>query len=154
MGKHIYLADSFWIIWGLWTHNVFERFILRTLLIFIGSIFSSDHASGTDHWMAQRLTSIAMIPLTFIFFIFFFLNYGSDYEQVRFFFSKPFINILTIAFFVVNALHLKQGLEVVIEDYISKGVNRTRLKFINSVVCVMIGSFSTLALLSLHFNFT
>ena len=100
---------------------------MRTLLIFIGSIFSSDHASGTDHWMAQRLTSIAMIPLTFIFFVFFFLNYGSDYEQVRFFFSKPFINILTIAFFVVNALHLKQGLEVVIEDYISEIKSRAFL---------------------------
>ena len=152
MGKHIYLAHSVWIIWGQWVDIVFKSFILRTLLIFIGSIFSSDHASGTDHWMAQRLTSIAMIPLTLIFFIFFFLNYGSDYEQVRIFFAKPLINMLSIAFFAVTALHLKQGLEVVIEDYISKGVNRSRLKFINSAVCMIIGSFSTLALLSLYFT--
>tara|TARA_B100000575_G_C22894893_1_gene520567 strand:+ start:42 stop:506 length:465 start_codon:yes stop_codon:yes gene_type:complete len=152
MGKHIYLADSVWIIWSQWADIVFKSFILRTLLIFIGSIFSSDHASGTDHWMAQRLTSIAMIPLTLIFFIFFFLNYGSDYEKVRIFFAKPLINMLSIAFFAVTALHLKQGLEVVIEDYISKGINRSRLKFINSAVCMIIGSFSTLALLSLYFT--
>ena len=126
---------------------------MRTLLIFIGSIFSSDHASDRS-LDCSKINLDSYDSINLIFFIFFFLNYGSDYEQVRFFFSKPFINILTIAFFVVNALHLKQGLEVVIEDYISEGVNRTRLKFINSVVCVMIGSFSTLALLSLHFNFT
>ena len=124
---------------------------MRTIIIFVSSIFSTDHGKGTNHWLAQRITSVAMLPLTCLFFVFFFINFGSDYDQVRSYFTKPFVNTLTIIFFLVTALHIKQGLEVVIEDYISGKETRKKTKFINTIFCVLIAISSTFSLLSLYF---
>ena len=124
---------------------------MRTIIILVNSIFSTDHEKGTDHWVAQRVTSVAMLPMTCLFFVFFFINFGLEYTQVRSYFTQPIVNSLTIIFFLVTALHLKQGLEVVIEDYISDTVTRKKIKTINSVFCILIALSSTCALLSLYF---
>ena len=124
---------------------------MRTIIILVNSIFSTDHEKGTDHWVAQRVTSVAMLPMTCLFFVFFFINFGLEYTQVRSYFTQPIVNSLTIIFFLVTALHLKQGLEVVIEDYISDIGTRKKIKTINSVFCILIALSSTCALLSLYF---
>ena len=124
---------------------------MRTIIILVNSIFSTDHEKGTDHWVAQRVTSVAMLPMTCLFFVFFFINFGLEYTQVRSYFTQPIVNSLTIIFFLVTALHLKQGLEVVIEDYISDTGTRKKIKTINSVFCILIALSSTCALLSLYF---
>ena len=103
---------------------------MRTIIILVNSFFSTDHVKGTDHWLAQRITSVAMLPLTCLFFVFFFVNFGLDYDKVRSYFTKPFVSTLTIIFFLTTALHLKQGLEVVIEDYISDIGARKKFKTI------------------------
>ena len=124
---------------------------MSTIIILINSIFSTDHVKGTDHWLAQRVTSLAMLPLTCIFFIFFFMNFGLEYDQVRSYFTQPFVNTLTIVFLLVTSLHVKQGLEVVIEDYISEKGKRNKIKVINTTVCILMALSSTVSLLSLYF---
>ena len=124
---------------------------MSTLIILINSIFSTDHVKGTDHWLAQRITSLAMLPLTCIFFIFFFMNFELEYDQVRSYFTQPFVNTLTIVFLLVTSLHVKQGLEVVIEDYISEKGKRNKIKVFNTTVCILMALSSTVSLLSLYF---
>ena len=124
---------------------------MRTLKLLVNSIFSNEHEKGTDHWLAQRITSVAMLPLTGLFFLFFFLNFGLEYEQVRSYFTQPFVNTLTIIFFWVTSLHVKQGLEVIIEDYISQRSARRKIKVVNTIFCVLIALSSTFALLFLYF---
>ena len=73
---------------------------------------------GTGHWWSQRLTSIALIPLTLLF-IFPFANaLGGDFETVRAVYGHPFHAIVAILFIIVTAIHLQQGLQVVLEDYV------------------------------------
>ena len=124
---------------------------MSTLIVLINSIFSTDHVKGTDHWLAQRITSLAMLPLTCIFFIFFFMNFELEYDQVRSYFTQPFVNTLTIVFLLVTSLHVKQGLEVVIEDYISEKGKRNKIKVFNTTVCILMALSSTVSLLSLYF---
>ena len=124
---------------------------MRTLKLLVTSLFSNEHEKGTDHWLAQRITSVAMLPLTGLFFLFFFLNFGLAYDQVRSYFTQPSVNTLTIIFFWVTSLHVKQGLEVIIEDYISQRSLRKKIKIANTIFCVLIALSSTFALLFLYF---
>ena len=124
---------------------------MKTLSFFINALFNVDHQKGTDHWLGQRITSVAMLPFVALFFIFFLMNYGSSYEEVKNYFSNPIMNGLTILFFILIFLHLKQGLEVVIEDYISERLTREIFLKVNTVLCSVMGLLAVLALLSIYF---
>ena len=56
---------------------------MKKLSFFINALFNGDHQKGTDHWLGQRITSVAMLPFVALFFIFFLMNYGSGYEEVK-----------------------------------------------------------------------
>jgi succinate dehydrogenase / fumarate reductase membrane anchor subunit len=73
---------------------------------------------GTGHWWSQRLTSIALIPLTLLFIFPFAASLGGSFEAVRATYASPFNAIVAILFIGVSFHHLQQGLQVVIEDYV------------------------------------
>ncbi|PKP83649.1 MAG: succinate dehydrogenase, hydrophobic membrane anchor protein [Alphaproteobacteria bacterium HGW-Alphaproteobacteria-2] len=74
--------------------------------------------SGTSHWWEQRITSVALVVLTPLFVIPFAYNLGEGYDRALAAYSHPFNAITAIAFIVTAFLHLYQGLQVVIEDYV------------------------------------
>ena len=53
---------------------------------------------GTGHWWSQRLTSIALVPLTLFFIFPFARNLGADFETVRATYANPFNAIVAILF--------------------------------------------------------
>jgi len=73
---------------------------------------------GTDHWWHQRLTAIALVPLTLLFIFPFARNLGGTFEQVRASYAHPFNAIVAILFLIVACIHFRQGVQVVIEDYV------------------------------------
>ena len=74
--------------------------------------------SGTDHWWAQRLTALALIPLVIWFVISMIVVTGADHEGALAFISSP-INAVLLTLLIVAVFHHGQlGLQVVIEDYI------------------------------------
>ena len=75
---------------------------------------------GTSHWWSQRLTSLALVPLTFFFLFPFARALGSDWETVIELYSTPLHAIMAILFLAVGFRHLQQGLQVVIEDYVHR----------------------------------
>ncbi len=78
---------------------------------------------GTGHWWNQRLTSIALVPLTLLFIFPFAGALGGDFETARAVYGNAFNAIVAILFIIVLAIHLQQGLQVVIEDYVhGKGI--------------------------------
>ena len=151
MGKSIKLVYYNWVNSFKWLNNLFFGELMGKLSIFFNVLFKGDHQKGTDHWLGQRITSVVMVPFVVLFSIFFLMNYGSGYEEVKNYFLNPMINGLTIIFFIIIFLHLKQGLEVVIEDYISQ--KRTREIFLkaNTALCSCMGLLGVLSLLSIYF---
>ncbi len=123
---------------------------MKKLTIFFSVLLSKDHKRGTDHWLGQRVTSVAMLPLTILFLIFFLMNYESSHEQAKNYFSNPFINGFSIVFFIITFLHLKQGLEVIIEDYISEKRRREIFLIVNTVFCSLIGLLGVVSLFLVH----
>ena len=151
MGKSIKLVYYNWVNSFEWLNNLFFGELMGKLSIFFNVLFKGDHQKGTDHWLGQRITSVVMVPFVVLFSIFFLMNYGSGYEEVKNYFLNPMINGLTIIFFIIIFLHLKQGLEVVIEDYISQKLTREIFLKANTVLCSCMGLLGVLSLLSIYF---
>ena len=75
---------------------------------------------GSHHWWMQRLTAIALIPLTVWFAISIISIVGADHAAVVNWFSSPVISIFMILFVSPMVYHSTLGVQVVIEDYIHK----------------------------------
>ena len=107
---------------------------------------------GTGHWWSQRLTSIALIVLTPLFVFPFARQLGHDFEAVRAIFSRPFPAIVTMLLMIVTFLHLQQGLQVVIEDYVHDKALRTACLLANTLFCWALGLTGIFAVAKLAFS--
>jgi succinate dehydrogenase / fumarate reductase membrane anchor subunit len=90
--------------------------------------------AGTGHWWAQRLTSVALVPLVLLFLFPFARSLGAPYEVVRATYAHPFNAIVAILLILVGFLHLQQGVQVVIEDYVHDKAARTALLLANTLL--------------------
>jgi succinate dehydrogenase / fumarate reductase membrane anchor subunit len=74
--------------------------------------------AGSHHWWAQRLTSIALVPLT-LWFIFSVIHLaGASHQDVIDWLSAPVTLGLMLALIIATFHHMQLGLQVVIEDYV------------------------------------
>jgi succinate dehydrogenase / fumarate reductase membrane anchor subunit len=74
---------------------------------------------GFSHWWWQRLTAIALIPLTLWFLYSLTCLVGADYSTVVNWLSAPMNAAIMLVFVVTALFHGQTGLQVVIEDYVS-----------------------------------
>ena len=74
---------------------------------------------GVEHWWLQRLTAIALIPLSIYAIAAFFTNevYG-DFDNAVAWLSSPFAAVFMIMFLIAGFHHAASGVQVVIEDYV------------------------------------
>ncbi len=80
--------------------------------------------SGTEHWWMERLTSVALVPLT-LWFVYATLHLSRlPRAAVAHWAGNPINAALLVALVLVTFRHLLLGLQVVIEDYVH--VERTR----------------------------
>jgi len=83
---------------------------------------------GVHHFWLQRVSAIALIPLTVLFVFPFASALGSGYEAVRATYQSTWNAVIAISFVIVCLWHLKLGLQVIIEDYVhSKPLKLTLL---------------------------
>jgi succinate dehydrogenase / fumarate reductase membrane anchor subunit len=73
---------------------------------------------GTHHWIWQRLTAIALVPLSLWFVFSVIAQSGASYEEVIAWVETPLVAILLAVFLATLFHHSQLGLQVVIEDYI------------------------------------
>ena len=80
--------------------------------------------AGAAHWWAQRITSIALIPLTLWFLCAMIRMIGATREDVVFWMAGPLPIVLMIALVIATFYHLQLGLQIVIEDYVTNDALR------------------------------
>ena len=74
--------------------------------------------SGTEHFWNQRLTALANVPLM-LFSVWLVISLvGADRAQMVATFANPFITGFAILAIVSASIHMRLGLQVVIEDYV------------------------------------
>jgi succinate dehydrogenase / fumarate reductase membrane anchor subunit len=89
---------------------------LQTPLKRVRGLGSAKH--GTHHFIVQRITALALIPLgIWIVFVGLALMHA-DYAHARAMLHHPFAAVWLAAFVVAAFWHAQLGLQVVIEDYV------------------------------------
>jgi succinate dehydrogenase / fumarate reductase, membrane anchor subunit len=73
---------------------------------------------GTHHFWHQRLTAIALVPLSLWFIVSLICVMDASHTQVIEWIKAPYVTTLLIALIFVLLYHTKLGLQTVIEDYI------------------------------------
>jgi len=74
--------------------------------------------AGAAHWWGQRLTSLALLPLTLWFLCAMVRMTGATREDLVSWMAGPLPIVLMIALVIATFHHMQAGLQVVIEDYI------------------------------------
>ena len=78
--------------------------------------------SGAEHWWAQRVSAVALVPLTLWFVASIISHTGSDHASFVTWLRTPAAMILTILLLIFLFHHTALGLQVVIEDYVHSDV--------------------------------
>jgi succinate dehydrogenase / fumarate reductase membrane anchor subunit len=107
--------------------------------------------SGVAHWWAQRVSAVALVPLTLWFAASIIAQSGSDYAAFLAWLRSPLTMGAMILLLIALFQHTALGLQVVIEDYV-----HSRGKFA-AVVAVRLGCYAlatggVVAILSIAFG--
>ncbi len=94
---------------------------------------------GVGHFISQRVTSIALIPLSILFVLPFGYNLGAGYDRVIEAYSHPINALIAILFIITTFTHLRLGLQMVIEDYVDGKFARVTLLLGNTLFCWLFG---------------
>jgi succinate dehydrogenase / fumarate reductase membrane anchor subunit len=74
--------------------------------------------TGTSHFWLQRMTAVANIPLTIAFVAIVLVLARRDYAQAMALVSQPLVALLLIGFMLSAVIHMRLGMQVIIEDYV------------------------------------
>ena len=108
--------------------------------------------SGTHHWWAERLTSIALIPLT-IWFVFAALHLvGRPRVDVAHWAANPINATLAAALVIATFHHTQLGLQVVVEDYIHEERMKMPLLLGIKALAFLLGLASLVSIFKLAFT--
>ena len=75
--------------------------------------------AGTSHWWMQRITAVALIPLTFWAIIFLDSCLNAPYQETVAWLASPLNTVFVVSWILFVFYHAALGLQVVIEDYVS-----------------------------------
>lgn len=107
---------------------------------------------GAKHWWRQRVTAVALVPLTLWFAASLVARAGSDYDAFILWLRAPFTTILMVMLLIALFYHMALGLQVVIEDYIhTDRIKILTLKVIY-LVCFLLAAAGIVATLHIAFN--
>lgn len=95
---------------------------------------------GTGHWWAQRLSAVALIPLS-LWFVFALTSLDSlEFSSVTAWISEPLNAVLLILMLTTMLYHSLLGLQAVVEDYVHtkrvKVMTLMAFKYIHIGLCV------------------
>lgn len=102
---------------------------------------------GTHHWWMQRVTSIALLPLTIWFAFSAALLAGASYEQTIAWIARPWNAVLLLATIALIFHHIAAGMQVVIEDYANQEWSKMSSILVVKAICALLAIASALAVL-------
>jgi succinate dehydrogenase / fumarate reductase membrane anchor subunit len=103
--------------------------------------------SGVEHFWHQRLTAIALLPLT-LWFVWSVARYaGAPYAEVLEFLHNPFNAGAILLFVLAGLYHMVLGVQVVIEDYIHKEGTKLALLLLTNFAAFALGVVCGIAVL-------
>lgn len=123
---------------------------LRSKLSRAKGLGSAHH--GVSHWWLQRVTAVALIPLS-IWFMYSLVTLllQPDVIKVAEWLASPVNALVMVLLLIATFIHAKLGVQVVIEDYVHGPVMKYTLLLALLLACFALTTAGIIAVLKLHF---
>lgn len=121
----------------------------RTALKTIRSLGSA--RSGTEHFIRQRLTAVANAILVIVLAWVAIALSGKPYAEAVAYVGSAWVAVPLALAFISVCVHLKLGLQVVIEDYVHADGVRVLLLLANTFFAALIGAAALYAIIRITF---
>jgi succinate dehydrogenase / fumarate reductase membrane anchor subunit len=108
--------------------------------------------SGTDHFIQQRLTAIANVPLTIGAVLIVISLIGHNQVAVAQILGSTVVAIVMLLFIISTFYHMAIGMQVIIEDYVHEKRAKYSLLILNLFFTIVVGFAATYAILKLSFG--
>ena len=118
---------------------------LRTPLARVRGLGSAKE--GTDHWWMQRVTALALVPLSLWFVFFAISNVGADHAGLTATIAEPYNTVLLVMLLICVFYHAMLGLQVVIEDYVHREGLKIATMLLMKAVAVLFAATGIFAVL-------
>jgi succinate dehydrogenase membrane anchor subunit len=108
--------------------------------------------SGTEHFWAQRVTSVASIPLTAGFIVIVAMLVGRNHAATVQILGSPLVALTMILFVATIVYHMWLGMQIIIEDYVNDPLRKAIAAMSNTFFSVVVALASIFAILKLSFG--
>jgi succinate dehydrogenase / fumarate reductase membrane anchor subunit len=123
---------------------------MRTPLSRIRGLGAAHH--GTEHFWMQRVTAAANVLLLVVLIGIVVTLVGKSHATVIATLSKPLISVLLVAAVISVAMHMRLGMQIVIEDYVHSEFRKVVLLMLNTFFCWGVGLSCIYAVLKISFG--
>jgi len=106
---------------------------------------------GVDHWWWQRLSSIALVPLSLWFVISVIRLAGADLDTIVLWLDNPVPAVLFVLLIAATFYHGALGLQVVIEDYVENEAVKFAAMIVMKLAAFLLAAFAIFSVLKLAF---
>ncbi len=104
---------------------------------------------GTDHFWKSRVTAVANLVLTGFLVAFLVEHAGSDHAALKTALGSPVVAVPLILLALSAAIHMKLGMQVIIEDYVHGEGTRIATLLLNTFFATSVGAALVFAVLKL-----
>ena len=123
---------------------------LRTPLAKVRGLGSAKE--GTDHFWKQRLTAVANIFLVGFLIVLLVRLVGADHATIKQALTKPQNAIALLLLVLSGVMHMRLGMQTIIEDYVHSEGRKILALMLNSFFAITIGIACIFAVLKLSFG--
>lgn len=107
---------------------------------------------GADHFWKQRVTAVANVFLGLFLVVLVVQIHGADYAAAREILAAPLTAILLLLLIVSGTIHMRLGMQTIIEDYVHGEGMKLSLLMLNTFFAIGVGFASVYAILKLSFG--
>jgi succinate dehydrogenase / fumarate reductase, membrane anchor subunit len=104
---------------------------------------------GVEHWVVQRVTAVALVPLALWFVAAIIQLVGADFDAMQNWVGRPLPAIGLVLLLIATFYHAAIGLRVVIEDYVHSELARLGLMILAQLACFALAVAGIVAVLTL-----
>ncbi len=108
--------------------------------------------SGTGHFWLQRVTAVANVILATAFVVIVLSLVGKPYSAAMALLSHPIVALLMLLFVVSGLIHMRLGMQTIIEDYVHGEGTKVLAVMANTFFTVAVGAASVFAILKIAFG--